>query len=176
MILTLPVALYHIWAFVKPGLRPEEQKATLMYIPGAIILFLAGLAFGYFVVFPMAFLFSSSITKTISITETYGIAQYFAFMFNIVIPVSLVFELPVIVMFLTKLRILNPKRMGKLRRYAYMILVIVAAVITPPDMLSAIIVFIPMILLYEFSVLLSKLVYRRQAAQDQAWEAEYGRK
>jgi sec-independent protein translocase protein TatC len=97
-------------------------------------------------------------------------------MFNILLPVSLVFELPVIVMFLTKLRLLNPQRLAKLRRYAYMVLVIVAAVITPPDALSAIIVFIPMILLYEFSVILSRIIYRKQVAQDLAWEAEFGPK
>jgi sec-independent protein translocase protein TatC len=103
-------------------------------------------------------------------------AQYFGFMFNILLPVSSVFELPVIVMFLTKLRLLNPQRLSKLRRYAYMALIIVAAIITPPDALSAIIVFIPMLLLYEFSVLLSRLVYRKQVALDLAWETEYGAK
>jgi sec-independent protein translocase protein TatC len=176
LLLVLPVALYQIWAFVKPGLRPVEQRATIMYIPGATVLFLCGLAFGYFVVFPMAFLFGSGISHSVGITETYGMAQYFGFMFNILLPVSFVFELPVIVMFLTRLRILNPQRLSKLRRYAYMALVIAAAVITPPDALSAIIVFIPMVLLYEFSVLLSRLVYRKQVALDLAWEAEYGTK
>lgn len=176
LLLVLPVALYHIWAFVKPGLRPIEQRATILYIPGATLLFLVGMAFAYFVVFPMAFHFGSSISQSIGITETYGMAQYFGFMFNILLPVSLVFELPVIVMFLTKLRLLNPQRLGKLRRYAYMVLVIIAAVITPPDALSAIIVFIPMILLYELSVVLSRIIYRKQVAQDLAWEAEYGQK
>jgi sec-independent protein translocase protein TatC len=176
LLLVLPVALYHLWAFVKPGLRPGEQRAAVMYIPGATLLFLVGLAFAYYVVFPMAFLFGSGISRSVGITETYGMAQYFGFMFNILLPVSFVFELPVIVMFLTKLRLLNPQRLGKLRRYAYMALVIVAAVITPPDALSAIIVFIPMVLLYEFSVLLSRIVYRKQVAQDLAWEAEYGAK
>jgi sec-independent protein translocase protein TatC len=176
LLLVLPVALYHIWAFVKPGLRVPEQRATIMYIPGATVLFLCGLAFGYFVVFPMAFLFGSGISRSVGITETYGMAQYFGFMFNILLPVSSVFELPVIVMFLTKLRLLNPQRLSKLRRYAYMALIIVAAIITPPDALSAIIVFIPMLLLYEFSVLLSRLVYRKQVALDLAWEAEYGAK
>lgn len=176
LLLVLPVALYHIWAFVKPGLRSVEQRATILYIPGATLLFLIGLAFGYFVVFPMAFMFGSGISKSVGITETYGMAQYFGFMFNILLPVSLVFELPVIVMFLTKLRLLNPQRLAKLRRYAYMVLVIVAAVITPPDALSAIIVFIPMILLYEFSVILSRIIYRKQVAQDLAWEAEFGPK
>ncbi len=172
-IIGLPVTLYQIWAFVKPGLRVEEQRATLLYIPGAFILFLLGLSFGYFVVFPMAFFFTSTITQSLDLTETYGIAQYFSFMFNILLPLSIVFELPVVVMFLTKLRILNPMILSKFRRYAIFALVIVGALITPPDAISAIVVAVPMILLYEFSVILSRVVYRKQLAQDAAREAEY---
>ncbi|MFS0836667.1 twin-arginine translocase subunit TatC [Paenibacillus sp. 1P03SA] len=174
LLITLPVILYHIWAFVSPGLRESEQKASILYIPGAVVLFLAGLAFGYFVVFPMAFYFTTAISRSMGITELYGAAQYFSFMFNIILPLSVLFELPIVVMFLTKLRILNPKRLAKMRRYAYMVLVILSTVITPPDAISAILVALPMIVLYEFSVLLSGFIYRKQLVQDAAWEAEYG--
>ncbi|NOU92946.1 twin-arginine translocase subunit TatC [Paenibacillus sp. LMG 31456] len=176
LIVTLPFALYQIWSFLKPGLRIEEQKASLMFVPFAFLLFLIGLAFAYFVVFKMAFLFTSSITEKLSLQETYGISQYFTFMFNILIPISLLFELPIVIMFLTKLRILNPKRLHTLRRYAYLLLVIVASMITPPDAVSAIVVSVPMILLYEFSVLLSGVVYRKQLLKDKAWEEEFGEK
>jgi sec-independent protein translocase protein TatC len=137
---------------------------------------LIGLAFAYFVVFKMAFIFTSEISERLDIKETYGITQYFTFMFNILIPIGLIFELPIVIMFLTKLRILNPKRLHKLRRYAYMILVIVAAMITPPDLLSAVVVSVPMILLYEVSVWLSGVIYRKQLIKDQEWEAEFGSK
>ncbi|MCD1259545.1 twin-arginine translocase subunit TatC [Paenibacillus athensensis] len=176
LLVTLPVALYHIWAFVKPGLRAEEQKASIAYIPAAFFLFLLGVAFGYFVVFPLAFYFTSSISKSLDINEMYGAAQYFAFMFNIILPLALLFELPIVVMFLTKIRLLNPKRLHKLRRYAYLLLVILSTVITPPDAISAILVALPLILLYEFSVLLSGFVYRKQLRQDAEWEREYGAK
>ncbi|GAA4828531.1 twin-arginine translocase subunit TatC [Paenibacillus vulneris] len=176
LILTIPVALYHIWAFLKPGLREEEQKASLKFVPFAFLLFLIGLAFAYFVVFKMAFMFTSGISERLGLEETYGAAQYFSFMFNILVPISLLFELPIVIMFLTQLRILNPKRLHKIRRYAYLILVIIAAMITPPDMLSAVIVSVPMIILYECSVLLSGVVYRKQLLKDQAWEEEYGAK
>jgi sec-independent protein translocase protein TatC len=176
LIVTLPFALYQIWSFLKPGLRIEEQKASLIFIPFAFILFLVGLAFAYFIVFKMAFLFTSEISERLVIKETYGITQYFTFMFNILIPIGLIFELPIVIMFLTRLRILNPKRLYKLRRYAYMLLVIVAAMITPPDLLSAVVVSLPMILLYEFSVLLSGMIYRKQLVKDQEWEDEFGAK
>jgi sec-independent protein translocase protein TatC len=173
ILFTLPVALYHIWAFVKPGLRKEEQQASLSYIPGAFVLFLAGVAFGYFVVFPMAFYFTSSISRSLDITEMYGAAQYFSFMFNILIPLAVLFEMPIVVMFLTKIRLLNPKRLHKFRRYAYMLLIIISTVITPPDALSAILVSIPLIILYEFSVFLSGIIYRKQLIKDAEWQKDY---
>lgn len=176
LLFTLPVALYHIWAFVKPGLHEVEQRASIIYVPAAFILFLVGIAFGYFVVFPMAFYFTSTISKSLEINEMYGAAQYFAFMFNIILPLALLFELPIVVMFLTKIRLLNPQRLRKLRRYAYMALVILSTVITPPDAISAILVFVPLVVLYEFSVFLSGIIFRKQLQQDALWEKEYGSK
>ncbi|MGG2198111.1 twin-arginine translocase subunit TatC [Paenibacillus validus] len=172
LLITLPFTLLQIWGFLKPGLREVERKASLIFVPFAFLMFLIGLAFGYFVVFRMAFLFTTSIAESLQLSETYGIAQYFSFMFNILIPIALVFELPIVVMFLTKIRLLNPKLLKKVRRFAYLILVVVATMITPPDALSAIVVALPMIILYEFSVYLSSLIYRKQQLQDQAWEAE----
>ncbi len=170
--LSLPFALFQFWLFVKPGLHVTEQKAAVRYIPAAFLFFFLGLAFAYFVVFPMAFSFTSAVTKSLDLTETYGIAQYFAFMFNILLPMSLLFELPIIIMFLTKIRVLNPKKLQKMRRYAYLALVIIATVVTPPDLISDLLVSIPLLLLYEFSVVLSQMVYRKQLAADAAREAE----
>jgi len=172
LVVTLPFALTQIWLFVKPGLHEHEQKATLRYIPGAVLLFLLGLSFAYFVIFPMAFYFTSTVTKSLSLTETYGAAQYFSFMFNILIPMALLFELPVVVMFLTKLRILNPARLKKLRRYAYLVLVVIATFVTPPDFISDILVAVPMILLYEISIMLSAKIYKVQQEQDKQWLSE----
>ncbi len=175
-VLSLPFILVQLWLFVRPGLRDIERKASLVYIPAAMLLFLLGLAFGYFVVFPMAFYFTNLLTTGLGLSETYGLANYFSFMFNILVPLSVLFELPIVVLFLTKLRLLNPKRMKTMRRYAYVVLIILGALITPPDLISALIVSVPMILLYEFSILLSRRVYRKQLEADKAWEAEYGAK
>ncbi|MFD2614046.1 twin-arginine translocase subunit TatC [Paenibacillus gansuensis] len=174
LVITLPVILYQVWSFVSPGLRPIERSATLRYIPIAVILFLAGMAFAYFVIFPLAFNFTSSVTRNLELNEMYGISQYFAFMFNIVLPLALLFELPVVVMFLTKLRILNPRVLRKIRKFAYFILIVVATVVTPPDFISDILVAIPLLLLYEFSVLLSGMIYRKQLAEEREFEEEYG--
>lgn len=171
--ITLPFTLYQVWAFVSPGLRPAERKATLKYIPFVFVFFLAGLAFGYFVVFPLAMTFTGSLNKQLGLIETYGMADYFKFLMNIVLPISLLFELPLVILFLTQLRILNPVRLHKMRRVAYFILVVISVMITPADLFSAFLVLIPLILLYELSVLLSKQVYKKQLAADEERERKY---
>lgn len=172
--LTLPFILYQIWAFVKKGLTKEEQAATLRYIPYTFLCFLIGLAFGYFVVFPMCMKFTLGVTENLGLTQTYGVAQYFSFMLNIIIPLSLAFELPIIVMFLTKLKLLNPKSLNKVRRYAYLLLIITASLISPPDLISHLMVAIPLFALYEISILLSRIVYNGQQREEGLRQVEYG--
>ncbi|WP_339182728.1 twin-arginine translocase subunit TatC [Paenibacillus sp. FSL R5-0701] len=175
LIITLPFTVYQIWKFVSPGLKPRERKATLKYVPYVFLLFLTGMAFSYYVIFPMALAFTTAITEKMGLVETYGIKQYFSFLFGIVLPVSLLFELPLLIMFLTGLRILNPIRLRKMRRVAYFVLIFIAVVITPPDFISDLLVMIPLLLLYEISVLLSAIVYRKQLAADEEIESRYVR-
>ncbi|MFD1175137.1 twin-arginine translocase subunit TatC [Paenibacillus puldeungensis] len=164
--ITLPFLLFQVWAFVSPGLRPQERKATLKYIPYVFVCFLIGIAFGYFVVFPLAMTFTGSINKQLGLVETYGMADYFKFLINIVLPISLLFELPIVILFLTQLRILTPMRLRKMRRIAYFVLVVISVMITPADFFSAFLVLVPLIILYELSVMLSSRVYRKQLAAD----------
>ncbi|MFC5450370.1 twin-arginine translocase subunit TatC [Paenibacillus aestuarii] len=159
---TLPFILYQLWGFVKNGLTPDEQRAALTYIPYTFLCFIIGLSFAYFVVFPMCMKFTTGISDRLGLVPTYGVAQYFGFMLNIILPLSLAFELPIIVMFLTKLRLLNPLLLHKFRRYAYLVLVITASLISPPDLVSHLMVAIPMFGLYEISVVLSRVVHRQQ--------------
>lgn len=173
LIPAIPFAAYQLWAFVKPGLRETEQRATVKYIPFALLLFLIGLAFSYFVVFPLAFNFTRHVTAQLNLEETYGMTQYFSFMFNIVIPISLLFELPLVIMFLTAIRILNPVRLKKMRRIAYFALVLIGTLVTPPDFISDILVAVPLIGLYEISVYMAGIVHRKQLESDRKWEEEY---
>jgi len=174
LVVTLPVALFHIWRFVSPGLRPHERRVTLSFIPVAFILFIIGILFGYLVVFPLVMQFMTGIAGDIAVDPNYGIAQYFGFLFNLVLPFGFLFELPIVVMFLTRLRILNPLRLAKMRRFAYFGLAVVAITLTPPEIISDILVTIPLLLLYEVSIWLSKLVYRRQLQEDEEWQQKYG--
>lgn len=172
LIIVLPYAIYQIWLFVAPGLREHERRAAVYYIPLALLLGLCGLAFAYFVVFPLAFSFTQFLANSMELKETYGISHYFGFMFNILIPVTLVFELPVIVLFLTTVHIITPKLLIKVRKTAYVVLVIISTLITPPDLVSALIVYFPLILLYEVSIFFSKRVYKRQQMKLQATEEQ----
>nr|WP_309100019.1 twin-arginine translocase subunit TatC [Fredinandcohnia onubensis] len=164
---TIPIAAHQIWLFVKPALSSTERKVTLAYIPSLFILFIAGISFGYFVIFPIVFDFLLSLSGDLFM-NFFTAEKYFGFMVNIVLPFGCLFELPVIIMFLTSLGILNPYRLQKMRRYSYFGLIVTAVLITPPDFVSDIIVIVPLLFLYECSVLLSKIVYRRKQKQELA--------
>lgn len=158
---TLPVAAYQTWRFVQPALPEQSQRSALVLIPAISLLFLLGIGFGYFILFPMVLRFMNQMA-TGEFATMYTAQKYFTFMIHMTIPFGLLFEMPAIVMFLTKLGILNPVRLAKVRKMAYFILVIVAVTITPPDILSDIIVVVPLFLLYEISISISKFVYRKQ--------------
>ena len=162
ILITLPIFLYEIWAFIRPGLTEEEARATFFYIPWAFIFFLLGLSFSFFILFPMVLQFMAAINKSIGVTETYGISQYFTFLFNIVFSVSIVFELPVVVLFLTRLGILTPEKLKKMRKVSYFLLVIIGVSITPPDFVADLLVIIPLILLFEISIWLSNFAYKKR--------------
>lgn len=166
---TIPVLAFEIWLFVKPALKPNERKITLSYVPALFFLFVFGLAFGYFVIFPMVLKFLVNIGADMFVTN-FTAERYFRFILNMTLPFGVLFELPVVVMFLTSLGIINPFVLARVRKYAYFVLVIIAVVITPPDFMSDFVVTLPLILLYEISINLSKLVYRKRLKKQQEEE------
>ncbi|MFF2288633.1 twin-arginine translocase subunit TatC [Peribacillus butanolivorans] len=162
--LTIPIAAYQTWLFVKPALSENEQKTTLTYIPGLFILFIAGLSFGYFVVYPTVLGFLLSLSEG-QFETMFTSEKYFKFMINLTLPFGFLFEIPLVVMFLTSLGVVNPMILSKARKISYFLLVVVAILITPPDFMSDILVTVPLLVLYEFSVTLSKIVYRKKLKQ-----------
>ncbi len=165
ILITLPVAMHQIWLFVKPGLLEKEAKGTAYFIPVSFFLFLAGISFSYFILFPLMLNFMSNINESIGAIETYGMQQYFTFMFNLIIPVGIVFELPVIILFLTKLGIITPDRLRKMRKVSYFVLVVIGVSITPPDFISDFIIVVPLLLLFEISILVSSWSYKKRLAK-----------
>ncbi|WP_342434045.1 twin-arginine translocase subunit TatC [Neobacillus sp. FSL H8-0543] len=158
---TIPMAAYQIWLFVRPALKDTERKVTLAYIPALFLLFIIGISFGYFVIFPIVFQFLLSMSEGMFMTF-FTTEKYFRFLIHMTLPFGFLFELPVVIMFLTSLGVLNPYRLQKVRKYSYFVLILTAVLITPPDFLSDILVIIPLIFLYECSILLSKVVYRKK--------------
>ncbi len=157
-----PFAMYQVWRFISPGLSRIEQRVTLLYIPFVSFFFLTGILFSYFFIFPAVFQFMTSFSERIGAQEVYGINQYFSFMFRLILPIGIVFELPLIVMFLTHLNLLTPFKLKKARKYAYIFLLILAAMITPPDIVSHVLVTTPLILLYEISIFCSDIVFSKR--------------
>lgn len=167
--LTIPFALWQLWLFVAPALNKEEKKVTLRYIPAVLIMFVLGVSFAWFIVFPMLYGFLIRLGSQ-EFNMMITAANYFSFMTNILLPFGFIFEMPVVVLFLTRLGILSPERLSRMRKYAYLVLVIIASMISPPELISHISVSIPMILLYEVSVLLSRWAYRKRSAALAAYE------
>ncbi|HDX9578893.1 twin-arginine translocase subunit TatC [Bacillus cytotoxicus] len=168
---TIPVIAMQIWLFVRPALRPKERKITLTYVPALFFLFITGLAFGYYVIFPMIFSFLLHLGQDMFIAQ-FTADKYFQFLMNVTLPFGVLFELPVVVMFLTSLGILNPYVLSSIRKYAYFVLAVIAVVITPPDFVSDFIVTIPLLVLYEISISLSKVVFRKKLKRQQKEENE----
>lgn len=162
---TIPVLAIQTWLFVRPALRPKERRMTLHYIPALFCLFIIGLAFGYFVILPMIFRFLMQLGENMFVTN-FTAERYFQFIMNITIPFGVLFEIPVIIMFLTSLEIINPYMLSRIRKYAYFVLIIIAVFITPPDFISDFIVTIPLLLLYEISINLSKIIYRKKLKEE----------
>jgi sec-independent protein translocase protein TatC len=163
---TIPVLAFQIWLFVKPALTTAERRISLSYVPALFILFIAGLCFGYFVIFPTVLSFLVELGGEM-FEANFTADKYFRFVLHMTLPFGILFELPVIIMFLTSLGIINPYVLTKIRKYAYFVLIVISVVISPPDFMSDILVTIPLLLLYEISINLSKIVYKRKLRRDQ---------
>lgn len=168
---TLPVLAYQLWAFISPALTQKEKRVSLIYIPGVFILFIIGLVFGYIMFVKLILPFLLSLNDGM-FDVMFTVDRYFGFLIRITLPFAFLFELPVISMFLTSLGILTPRFMIKNRKYAYFTLIIVGVLITPPDFILQIVVAIPLIVIYEISIQLSKVVYRKKQQKHEAFMGE----
>ncbi|MBN8193365.1 twin-arginine translocase subunit TatC [Bacillus sp. NTK074B] len=160
---TIPVAAYQIWRFVSPALSAAERKVTLRFIPALFFLFIFGIGFGYFLLFPIVLNFLTTLSAD-QFETMFTAEKYFRFMLHLTLPFGLLFEMPLVIVFLTVLGILNPSKLKKSRRIAYFLLVVISVVITPPDFLSDVLVILPLLLLYEISITCSTMAYKKKAS------------
>ncbi|HRH99582.1 MAG TPA: twin-arginine translocase subunit TatC [Saprospiraceae bacterium] len=159
IVLVFPFCLNEIWKFVKPGLYQKEINATTGLIAACSFLFVLGILFGYYIIAPFSISFLASYGVSDRVENTTTLTSIVDNMTMFTLSTGAVFELPVLVYFLAKLGIMSAEFMRTYRRHAIVVIVIVAAVITPPDVSSMIMVSIPLLLLYELSILIAKKVY-----------------
>jgi sec-independent protein translocase protein TatC len=155
--LAMPVLVYQLISFIAPGLTRQEKRYLYFVLPGATLSFVVGVAFAYFVMLPTAIPFLKGFLGDI-IEPTWFIDRYVSFITSLLFWVGLSFETPLLIFFLAKLGIITPAVLSRNRKYAVLIIAVLAAVITPtPDPFNMLLVMLPLILLYEIGILLAKL-------------------
>ena len=162
LILAFPVILWEFWQFFKPALKPSEAKYAKGAVFAASGLFFIGVLFGYFMLAPLSIHFLSSYEVDPSVVNQINIRSYIGTLTSVCLATGLVFELPIIAFFLTKIGIITPKFMRKYRRHAIVVIFIIAAIITPPDVFSQTLVAIPLLILYEVSIFISARVMKQK--------------
>lgn len=160
-ILSIPNVFYQFWKFISPALRKHERRYILSIVFFSTFCFLAGIAFAYYVMLPLALSFAVQF-GTPTIKNEFAIDEYMSIIISVMLAAGLVFELPMLSFFLSKLGILKPSFMRKYRKHAIVLIMIAAAVLTPgTDPVSQIILAVPLVLLYEISILVSKLSQKK---------------
>lgn len=159
--LAMPFLVHFLWSFVKPGLKEEESRFLGLYAPIMLVLFLIGIAFGYFVVNPLSYTFLVSLGAT-NFDVMVSASEYLHFLIMTTVPLGLLFELPIVALFLSAIGVLTAESMKKIRGWSYIAMGVGSAVITPPDFISQLLVLIPMIILYEISIYLVRRTERKQ--------------
>ncbi len=165
-----PVIFYHIWRFVAPGLYARERRAALPVILSATVCFLSGVVFGFYVLsFATEFFLRFS---TAEIANQWSLTRYIGFVTRLVFAFGVVFELPLVIFILSRMGLVTPDTLKRYRRHAAIGIVVLAAVLTPPDPISQMLLALPVYLLFEFSILVSRMVYRKRMEPEEEQAGE----
>lgn len=170
LILGFPYLVWEVWKFIRPGLHNREQKKSRGAVTVISFLFLLGISFGYFIVTPMTVYFLSTYSISDVIVNEFDITSYVSTVVSLVFGSGALFQLPVIIYFLTKIGLITPQFLKTYRKHSIVIILIVAAIVTPPDPFSQTIIAIPLYLLFEFSIFISSRVYKRKLREEQEEE------
>ncbi|MBU2551379.1 MAG: twin-arginine translocase subunit TatC [Proteobacteria bacterium] len=162
VVLAVPVISHQLWGFIAPGLYRKERGYLIPFILFSTLLFVVGGLFGYFVVFPFGFQFFLGFTDE-TITALPSVQQYFSLALKLLLGFGLIFELPLVMVFLGKMGIVNAPLLARGRKYAIILIFVVAAILTPPDVVSQVLMAIPLLFLYEISILLVRMIQKKKA-------------
>lgn len=160
-IFAFPYILWEIWRFVQPAMLDNEKKYSKGGLFVSTFLFLTGILFSYYLIVPLTVNFLGTYQVSETVMNQISLSSYISTVVSVTFAVGIVFELPILVYFLTKIGVLTPDFMKKNRKYMFVILLVLSAIITPPDMFSQVLVVLPLIGLYELSIGVSKRVYRK---------------
>jgi len=164
-ILAFPYIIWEVWKFIKPALYDNEKKHARSFIVITSFLFFLGILFGYYVITPLSINFLGSYRVADEVRNNFDLSSYTGLLKASCLSAGFIFELPIIIYFLTKMGLVTPEFLKEYRKYALVLVLILAAVITPPDIISQVIVAIPMVILYEVSIKISRFIIRKQEAE-----------
>lgn len=170
LIMAFPYVFWEFWSFFRPALYEKERKYARGAVTMASLLFLMGILFGYFIITPLSINFLGNYRVSDLVNNQINITSYIGSVTSVALSAGITFELPIVVFFLARIGVVTPEFMRKYRKHSIVAVLILAAVITPPDVFSLILVTIPLILLYELSIFIAARVVRKRAEQDAAYD------
>ena len=171
IMLVAPYIFYQLWLFIAPGLYKTEKKYVIPFVVISTILFVGGALFGYFVVFPFGFKFFISFNSEF-VKALPSVKQYFSFAVKLLFAFGIVFELPVVIFFLTKMGMVTPALLRKNRKYAILMTFVIAAILTPPDVITQTMMAGPLIILYEIGIVVSLTAWKKKQEKKQEKKEE----
>lgn len=172
VVISSPVILFQIWAFIQPGLKKGEKAVVFFSLFAGLVCFLIGAFFAYYIAVPMMLNFFINVDQERTVMATISIQNFLNFIMTTLITFGIVFEMPVVTVLLSQLGLIKPMWLTKSRRVVIVIIFIIGAIITPPDVISQILVSVPMLILFEISILLCKIIYRKRIKREAEMEAE----
>jgi sec-independent protein translocase protein TatC len=162
LIVAFPYIIYQLWSFIKPALSYQERKSSRMAVLFISMLFFTGVLFGYYIIAPLTIHFLGTYNVSEGVVNTININSYIGSLSSVTLASGIVFELPILILFLTKMGLVTPSFLRKYRKHSFVAIMILAAIITPPDVISLILVVLPLYILFEISILLSSRINRKK--------------
>lgn len=166
LIIAFPYVVWELWRFIKPGLYNRERRYSRGVVFSVSLLFISGILFGYYVIAPMMVYFLATYSISDMIVNEFDITSYVSTVVTMVFGTGLLFQLPVVIYFLTKMGILSPSMLRQYRKHSFVGILVIAAVVTPPDIISQILITIPLYLLFELSVVIATRVERNRLKEE----------
>lgn len=171
LVITVPYLMWELWQFIKPALSHQERRKSNLFVLYVSLCFFSGLAFGYFIIAPLTVNFLTGYRASEVITNMIDVTSYLSTVITVSIACALVFQLPILIYFLSRMGIITTAFLRKYRKHAIVVMLIFSAIITPPDLFSQILVAVPLIILYEFSI---KIAYRNEKKKREEEISFYG--